>query len=213
MKEIYITLVLLTIFICSMIIGYISYNYNRNERFNFLVRFPFEMKSKSNRLTLIFRITLAFFCGISSVDSLVLFFISSSYAIEKILSLLIIFNSFLLVSLFIIDTKSYKAHLVNSILFMVLNSFSYGLLAYLTFRSNFVFYQMWIGIVSLVISVIILFIAFLPSLKNWYVLKKDEEGNLSRGKIFPLAFIEWINILFYVLLFVLVMVNYIIFTL
>ena len=213
MKEIYITLVLLTIFICSMIIGYISYNYNRNERFNFLVSFPFEMKSKSNRLTLIFRITLAFFCGISSVDSLVLFFISSSYAIEKILSLLIIFNSFLLVSLFIIDTKSYKAHLVNSILFMVLNSFSYGLLAYLTFRSNFVFYQMWIGIVSLVISVIILFIAFLPNLKNWYVLKKDEEGNLSRGKIFPLAFIEWINILFYVLLFVLVMVNYIIFTL
>lgn len=213
MKEIYITLVLLTIFICSMIIGYISYNFNRNERFNFLVSFPFEMKSKSNRLTLIFRITLAFFCGISSVDSLVLFFISSSYAIEKILSLLIIFNSFLLVSLFIIDTKSYKAHLVNSILFMVLNSFSYGLLAYLTFRSNFVFYQMWIGIVSLVISVIILFIALLPSLKNWYVLKKDEEGNLSRGKIFPLAFIEWINILFYVLLFVLVMVNYIIFTL
>lgn len=213
MKEIYITLVLLTIFICSMIIGYISYNFNRNERFNFLVSFPFEMKSKSNRLTLIFRITLAFFCGISSVDSLVLFFISSSYAIEKILSLLIIFNSFLLVSLFIIDTKSYKAHLVNSILFMVLNSFSYGLLAYLTFRSNFVFYQMWIGIVSLVISLIILFIALLPSLKNWYVLKKDEEGNLSRGKIFPLAFIEWINILFYVLLFVLVMVNYIIFTL
>ena len=213
MKEIYITLVLLTIFICSMIIGYISYNYNRNERFNFLVSFPFEMKSKSNRLTLIFRITLAFFCGISSVDSLVLFFISSSYAIEKILSLLIIFNSFLLVSLFIIDTKSYKAHLVNSILFMVLNSFSYGLLAYLTFRSNFVFYQMWIGIVSLVISIIILFIASLPNLKNWYVLKKDEEGNLSRGKIFPLAFIEWINILFYVLLFVLVMVNYIIFTL
>ena len=213
MKEIYITLVLLTIFICSMAIGYMCFSFNKKEKFNFLVDFPFEMKSKSNRLTLLFRITLAFFCGISSIDSLVLFYLSSSYLIEKTLSLLIIFNSFLLVSLFIIDTRNYKAHLASSILFMIFNFLSYGLLAYLTFRSNFVFYPMWLGIVSLIIAVIILLIAFLPSLKNWYVLKKDEEGNLSRGKIFPLAFIEWINIFIYVFLFILVMVNYIIFTL
>ena len=213
MKEIYISFVLITIFICSMIIGYICHNFSNKEKFNFLINFHFEMKSQSNKLTLIFRITLAFFCGICSIDSLVLFFISSNYLIEKILSLTLIFNSFLLVSLFINDMKSYKPHLVNSILFMIFNVISYALLGYFTFRSNFVFYPLWFGIVCFVIAVILLFIALLPRLKNWYVLKKDEEGNLSRGKIFPLAFIEWINILFYVLLFVLAIVNYIIFTL
>ena len=58
---------------------------------------------------------------------------------------------------------------------MVLNVLSYFLLAYLPFRENFVFYPMWLTIVSIIIGLILLLILLLPSLKNWYILKKEDE--------------------------------------
>ena len=210
MREIYLSLALLLIFISSITIGVIITNYKQEKKYNFLNSFPYEMENKDYLwMNLTFRSSLALFCGVSCVGSLLFFFIGSEYLISQILSLVILLNSFLLVSLFIINMKSYKLHLINSIIFMVLNVLSYFLLAYLPFRENFVFYPMWLTIVSIIIGLILLLILLLPSLKNWYILKKEDEDKYIRGKVFPLAIIEWINIIAYVLIFIIMLVVYI----
>lgn len=210
MREIYVSLAILLIFISSITIGVIIANYKQERKYNFLNSFPYEMENKDNLwMNLTFRSSLALFCGISSVGSLLFFFVGSEYLISRILSLTIVLNSFLLVSLFIINMNNYKLHLINSILFMVLNVVSYFLLAYLPFRENFVFYPMWLMVVSIIIGLILLFILLLPSLKNWYILKKEEDDKYSRGKVFPLAVIEWLNIIAYVLIFIIMLIVFI----
>lgn len=210
MKDLYIFFVLFIVFIFSMIVGINITNFNKKKKYNFLVNFPFEMESSSFKLTLIFRFVLALFCGMCSICSIYFLFVNGKYLLEKFLSLVLVFNSFLLVSLFVIDMKNYKAHLANSIIFMVLNAISYFLLGYIPLRDNFDLYPMWMMIVGFIFFVIMMFLLLLPSIKNWYIMKKDEEGNLTRGKIFPLALIEWVNILLYLLIFVLLLINQIV---
>lgn len=210
MKEIYISIVLIVVFICAIIIGLLITNQGKEkkDRYNFLINFPYEMESKSPRLNLVFRLVLALFCGVCSISSIVILFVDGAYLLEKVLSLLLIFNSFLLVGLFLLNMKNYKIHLINSVSFMVINSIGYFLIGYLPIRDNFTFYPLWICIVGFIIFAMLIFFLILPSVKNWYVLKKDEEGNFTRGKIFPLAVLEWVNILAYILIFVILAINY-----
>ena len=209
MREIYITAVLLVVFVCAMIIGLSIVNHGQKKKYSFLKNFPFEMKSDNLSLTVIFRFTLALFCGVSSVESLLLFFLEGMYLIEKALALVLILNSFLLVSLFIIDTRNYYVHAVTSILFMSLNAASYLLLFYLPIRDAFSFYPVWLSVVAAVIAVVLLGSEIGIFFNNCFRLKKDGQGNYTRGKVFPLAFGEWVKVFGYVLLFLIVILDYI----
>ncbi len=210
MKEIYINIVLIVVFICSIVIGLLITNQGKEKknRYNFLINFPYEMGSRSPKLNLVFRLVLALFCGVCSISSIVILFVDGIYLLEKVLSLLLIFNSFLLIGLFLLNMNNYKIHLANSISFMVINSISYFLIGYLPLRNNFTFYPLWISIVGFIIFAMMIFLLLLPCVKNWYMLKKDDEGNMIRGKIFPLAALEWVNILMYILIFVILTINY-----
>lgn len=208
MREIYITVVLVVVFACAMVIGLSITHHRQKSKYSFLRNFPFEMKSDSLNLTLIFRFTLALFCGVCSVESLLLFFLGGMYFIEKTLAMILILNSFLLVSLFVIDTKNYFVHAVNAILFMSLNAVAYLLLFYLPLRDAFAYYPMWLSVVSAVIAALLLGLEIGIFLNNCFRLKKDAEGNYTRGKVFPLAFGEWVNVFSYVLLFLIVIADY-----
>lgn len=210
MKDLYIYFVLFVVFIFSLIVGINITNFNRKKKYNFLINFPFEMESSSFKLNIIFRFVLALFCGMCCICSIYFLFINGNYLLEKFLSLILVFNSFLLVSLFVINMKNYKAHLANSIVFMALNAVSYFLLGYIPLRDNFNYYPIWMMISGFILFALMMFLLLLPSIKNWYIMKKDEDGSLTRGKIFPLALLEWINILLYLLIFVLLLINQII---
>lgn len=211
MKDLYLTLILVVIFICTIWIGFLVTNYNKKEKYNLLNHFPFEMKSESLKLTLIFRFTLALFCGICSIASIILLFVNGTYLLERFLSCLLVFNSFMLVNLFVIDMHSYKSHLFNSVIFMVINLLSYFLLFYLPIRDDFVYYSLFILITSLIVFLTIMVLLFLPTLKKWYIIKYDEKNQEKRGKLLPLALIEWINIFLYVLIYILIAINYLLF--
>lgn len=205
MKELYINIVLFLSFILSQIVGLLITNYSqkdKKEKYNYLNKFPFEMSSTQSNYNLIFHITLGLFCGMCALSSIVLLFQNGQYFLERVLCFILVINSFALLSLFMVDFRQYKVHLVNSIIFTILNLMAYFLLGYLSIRSSFNEYKMWIFIISLIIFLFLLVSLFLPSLKKWYILKQDDEGNYIRGKVFPLALFEWINIFLFLFIFI-----------
>ena len=213
MEMLFLGIGILLIFLMSMGFGYFVANKDKKEnetRFSFLTHFPFEIKCRDEKLNLVFRGLLVIIAVLIGFTALYTLFINASYLLEKNLSLLILLNAFILVALFIIDTRKYKVHLITSILFMVVNLGIYFLIWYLPIRDNFVNYHLATLIIGVVLFLVLVFLTFLPSLKRWYVMEIDEEGNKTRGKVFPLALIEWIHIVIYLLSFIVLLINYLI---
>ena len=210
MIESYICLVSIVLFIISMIVGRYIYSFEKKEKYNYLTMFPYEIKPKAYGLLITFRGLLALWLGVCSISSIYIFFINQYLLIEKVLTLVIVINAFLILSLFVVDMKNYKLHQGLAVFSSLFNIFIYLLLGYLGIRFAFTKYPLALTIISFVIALVLIVILLLPSLKNWYILKRDEEGNLTRGKIFPLAFFEWINIISFVLFYLIIGITFLI---
>ena len=209
MIEVYISLVAVVLFIVSIMVGLLSIRQNKKtKKYNFLNMFPYEMKSENPSLLLTFRSVLALFCGVCCIVSIYIFFVKDELLISRILSFGLLINSFLLLTMFTVDMRNYKLHLYISIIFSILNIINYALYGYLGIRYNFTKYPLGVTITCFILAIILLTLILLPTFKNWYLLKKDEDGNLSRGKIFPLAILEWINLISFVLLFLITGITY-----
>lgn len=201
MIDLFLSLVALILFLVSIILGALIYNNKDKRKFNFLNMFPFEMKSKDYRLNNLFYLILTLSLGFVIYVSLYLFYLYEVVLLSKFLSLSLIFCSLLLISLFVIDFKNYKLHLLTSILFTTLNAMNYAVFSYLGYRFAFTKYPLWSSIIGVVVTIFLLILLLLPSLKSWYLLKKNQNNEFVRGRIHPYAFIEWINIILYILLF------------
>lgn len=214
MKEIYIILVLIILFITTIFSGILVANYKKEkkDRFNFLNHLPFEMVNYSSlRLTLTFRFILSLFSGMCAIASIFVLFVNGDYLLEKVLSFFLLINGIILVNLFIVDLKNYRIHIGSLIFFMVFNVISYCFLVYLPIRDNFRYYSLFLLISSSIILIGMLLLISIPTLKRWYALKLDQNGDFTRGEVLILSIVEWINILFYVFIFIILAINYLIY--
>lgn len=207
MNMLFLTIPLIFIFFITMGFGYYITKKEKDSTFSFFTHFPFEIKSKNDKLLILFRALLVIVAGLCAFISLYSLYVEGNYILEKNLALLMVLNSILLVALFMIDTRKYKVHLVTSILFMLFNLGISFLVLYLPIRDNFVNYHLVTLILGVIIFVLQLVLTLLPSLKHWYVMEVDEAGNKSRGKVFPLALVEWIHILSFLSIFIILLIN------
>lgn len=217
MNKIYLLIVILSTFIISLAIGIISYVNDKKKMYSFLGMFPFELRSDSNSLfNLIFRIALAFSIGAMAIDSLYLLINNlTSVFLTKSLGYLLIVTSIVLITMFIVNFKSLNAHVIGSSIFITLVFVDYllfGYIALINVNDNFFLYQ---GIIAIVISIILLFIAVYPSLSSWYKMKKVKnektgEEEYKRKRVNILALLEWISIFLFVSIYVLITLSNII---
>ena len=126
----YILLILIgTIFVLSQICGLLIYKSEHKKNYSYLNMFPFEMKNdKDGLLTLIFRILVGALVVLLSLDALnLLYFGSTNVFLTKSLGIILSLTSLVLISLFIINFKSFKAHIYASSIFSTLVFISYTL--------------------------------------------------------------------------------------
>lgn len=188
-------------FVLTMIIGNYLYFVEHKKKYNFLNMFPFEMESKKNsKLTLLFRILLAVFISICSIDILYLFiFHFDSNFLTRFIGGILLLEGFMILGTFLVSTKLYKGHILVSSSLFILNMMSYFVLGYISLVNE---YELWITIVSFVVGSILLIIILLPSLKEGFTLNKigDEDNYiLERKKVNLLSLFEWISILTFIL--------------
>lgn len=188
-------------FVLTMIIGNYLYFVEYKKKYNFLNMFPFEMESKKNsKLTLLFRILLAVFISICSIDILYLFiFHFDSNFLTRFIGGILLLEGFMILGTFLVSTKLYKGHILVSSSLFILNMMSYFVLGYISLVNE---YELWITIVSFVVGSILLIIILLPSLKEGFTLNKigDEDNYiLERKKVNLLSLFEWISILTFIL--------------
>ena len=94
-------------FVLTMIIGNYLYFVEHKKKYNFLNMFPFEMESKKNsKLTLLFRILLAVFISICSIDILYLFiFHFDSNFLTRFIGGILLLEGFMILGTFLVSTK------------------------------------------------------------------------------------------------------------
>lgn len=180
------------------------------DKYSFLRNFPFELRTKDNYgLNLLFKIVLGLSVGLMMFSSYLTFFIDNDIFTSKFISVFLILDSLAYLTLFLFDTTSYKIHVGIASVFFAFNIAVYFILGYLAIRDNFQIVPLGVCVVSFIIFGLLIIINFLPSLSNWYRLKKENNNKgtvYTRGKVFTLALVEWINvfsiILFYIILFI-----------
>ena len=207
MIDLFISIIAVLLFVIVILVGSFIYKYKDKKNYNFLNMFPFEMKGKYYSTNNLFYLLLTLVLGFTIFASLYIFYISEIIVLSKLLALSLMLCSLFIVSLFIIDFRNYQLHLVSSIVFATLNVINYGIFAYLGFRFAFTKYPLYSSIIAIVVCIILVVLLLLPSLKSWYLLKKNQADEFVRSKIHPYAFIEWINIILYFALFILATVS------
>ena len=204
-----VILILLSIFffISTLVVGFLLYRFENKKRYSLLNSFPFEIKPKQYSYVFIslLILTISFLCA----DSLyLLYFNNASSFLTKVLSLLLIFNIILLIILFNVNFKSLNNHLLMSSIFTSVTFLSYILFIYISVINKFEVFQLYQTIIASFISLILFSIIVIPNLSNWYKAKliKDEKGNeiFVRGKVNILTILEWLSVIFLVLLIVLI---------
>ena len=202
MKELILLVVVIVSFILSMIIGHYMYYLDNKKHFNVFNSFPFEMISKRNSFNLLFRIILGIFISLSCIDILYLFIYHfDSNFLSRFIGIILILEALMLLGLFLISTILYKGHILVSSVFFVLNIVSFILIGY---RGIIEEYPIWISVVCFIISLVELVIVFLPQLKNWYKIKKED----TKVNFSLFIFFEWINIFTFILSLILYTINY-----
>lgn len=207
MIDLFISIIAVLLFVIVILVGSFIYKYKDKKNYNFLNMFPFEMKGKYHSTNNLFYLLLTLVLGFTIFASLYIFYISEIIVLSKLLALSLMLCSLFIVSLFIIDFRNYQLHLLSSIVFATLNVINYGIFAYLGFRFAFTKYPLYSSIIAIVVCIILVVLLLLPSLKSWYLLKKNQADEFVRSKIHPYAFIEWINIILYFALFILATVS------
>ena len=209
MTELILSLCVVFSFIICMIIGCLIYKKKEKKVFNPLNTFPFEIEDKKDfSLTLLFRILLIVFVGVSCVDILYLFmFHFDADFSTKFLSIILLLEAFMLLGLFLVSTRVYKGHIIINCLFVVLNVIAYFILGVSAISNK---KDLWLIITSITIGVILLVLLLLPNMKEGYKLDKVESEELEiKKKTFNFyIFNEWLNILFFMILLVISSVQY-----
>jgi hypothetical protein len=183
---------------------------DNGEKYSFLRNFPFELKvNDNNGLNLLFKCVLGLSVGLMMFSSYLTFFVDTDIFTSKFLAVFLVFDSLAYLTIFLFDTTSYKIHVGIASTLFVFNIAIYFILGYLSIRDNFQIVPMWVCIASFVVLGCLIIVNLLPSLANWYYLKKEKSNKgeiYSRGKVFILALVEWINvfavIIFYIILFI-----------
>lgn len=207
MIDLFISIIAVLLFVIVILVGSLIYKYKDKKNYNFLNMFPFEMKGKYHSTNNLFYLLLTLVLGFTVFASLYIFYISEIIVLSKILALSLMMSSLFAISLFIVDFRNYKLHLLSSIVFSTLNIINYGVFAYLGFRFAFTKYPLYSSIIAIVVSILLIVLLLLPSLKSWYLLKKNQADEFVRSKIHPYAIIEWINLIFYIAIFVLAAIS------
>ncbi|MGN1295313.1 MAG: hypothetical protein ACI4U5_02785 [Bacilli bacterium] len=210
MTTIYLGIISYIIIILSFVSSLLLFKSSNKRNFSILKEFPYELKVDEWKLNLCSGTILSIGIGMLCVLSLYNFFYSNNYSfIGKSLGVELIITNIFLLGLFVLDMKSYKSHIVLTSLFYVMNFICYTTLGFVAIK-NYSINHLWLVLVAFFISFSILVSMFSPLISSWYKLKKEEkkgEEVYTRGKIFILAFLEWINILVYLLIYVLVIIE------
>lgn len=202
MKELAFLICTVISLIISITVGCLLYKKENKKVFNFLNTFPFEMESnKDYKMGLIFRILFGIFISCSTINILYLFiFHYDSNFNTRFIGGVLILGSLMLLGMFLISTKLYKGHIFVSSSFFVLNALGYIL--YGVYGINYQL-PLYLIVISFIIGFILLLLMFSPLLLDWFKLNKKEENDeiiTSRLKFNLLAFNEWINIIFFILI-------------
>jgi hypothetical protein len=197
--------------VITLSLGCAIYYVDTKEKVSFLRNFPFELRSKKNyNLNILFKSVLSLEVILLIFSSYVMFFVNNDIFTSRFLAIILIINAVVLLTLFLFDTTNYKIHVGIASTFMVTNIASFFILGYLSLRDNFAIYPLFVCIASFIVMAILIIVDFAPSLTTWWKMKKssDSKGNTTynRGKVFPLALAEWINVfasfLFFLIIFI-----------
>lgn len=210
MTTVYLGIIAYIVIIISFISSLFLFKSKNKRKFSLLKEFPYELKVDDWKVNLCFSSSLSIGIGLLCILSLYNFYYSFPYSfIGKSLGVELIITNIFLIGLFVLDMKSYKSHIVLTSLFYVMNFICYTTLGFVTLK-NYSINHLWMMLVSFFISFSILMSMFTPLISSWYKLKKEEKNSLetySRGRIFILAFLEWMNILVYLLIYVLIIIE------
>ena len=210
MTTIYLGIISYIIIILSFVSSLLLFRSIKKRSFSLLKEFPYELKASEWKLDLCFGTSLSIGIGLLCVLCLFNFFYSNNYSfIGKSLGVELIITNIFLIGLFVLDMNSYKSHITMTSLFYVMNFICYTTLGFVALK-NYSLNHLWLVLLSFFISFSILVSMFSPLISSWYKLKKEEkkgEEVFTRGKVFILAFIEWINIFVYLLIYVLVIIE------
>lgn len=191
---------------------------NVDEKYSFLSMFPYELflfkKDKINHLHFIVFVALQFvyfLCGVQLFDYYVLTNFSNIYCL--ILGAGFVFLLILNICLNIISPNKIKAHLLVATLYMLVMILVSGVTSLYFFTSYFIGGDLYIvfGVLFAIVSLSQIVITLNPKLSNWAKLESvtndDGTTSLIRPKIFILAFSEWLTILLFNLMIVLLLIT------
>ena len=182
----------------------------RHSEFSLLRHFPYEFLKMNDPVVPVFKPLMFVLTGLAFSPLFVITPLIAEFGDLGFLSIFItcvfglaaISNCFL----FLFDARYTKTHLVLVTIAMALTLLANALAALLSIIVYKTYLDMAtshvgslvLGIVSGVIALGVLFMIVNPKLTSWAKLKSQEsdsgEKTYSRGKVFVLAFSEWINI-------------------
>ncbi len=180
------------------------------KKFNILQHFPVEIMSEKSPTSLLLRI-IQYACLFPAILPMILVSVyfdsfGGLLPIEIIIGAVVLFSACLNVVLSYIPARNTKPHQIIATIHM---SISFLLASLVTFNGFYFMYlynsqstgsvyHMILGIVGALLALGMFAVIFNPKLLNWYRLDKEtnDDGTISvtRPKIFPLAFSEWLSI-------------------
>lgn len=196
MKITYILLATFSLSILMMISFFIStliINKKNNKNIDIRNVFPFEARLTNQYKSINVFLFISF---ISTLGGAILFASKYLDVLPIILVVAVLLLLFSTAAIFYIDLRHLKEHLYISLAIVALYFLAVGFLTYLSHSICKLFdYQNITGIISLVISALLLLLAlfFIINPKIFDLkMNVDEKGNESRPKYFHLAFTEWV---------------------
>ena len=181
-----------------------------SKKFNILQYFIEEIISSNDKLSYPLKIAQYAFVIPSALP---IFLVAFNYSVfgnflfvESIIAAVLLLLSLLNIIMSYIPVRNVKphsvvttVHLTTTLLMSALTSFN-GIYFFYLYQSQSTggVYQLILGIVSIIFTILMILIIFNPKLKTWYLLESEveEDGTIAtkRPKIFPLAFSEWLSI-------------------
>lgn len=193
--------------IISLISLLIYYKKESNQKYSFKNCFPYELNHKSsNNFIIIGKIIM-----IVSWFFLTIFYIVFPIHRDKLgnLQILVSFTNvvgiigiILVATIFIIDTKNVKKHLIIDVLFFTITFVLTGSVSFMGFwtllespSSNIDIKKIVCSSFACLLLILQILLIFNPKLKNWHKLDKQYQDDQSviyiRPKWFVLAYSEW----------------------